>query len=368
MLPVRSRRWFAGVAALAATTPMLAVAQIKDVPRDDDEDSDNSYTSPEYGMDVTWEAPWELAKVTESADRGFESVKFQPTGMNSDYLSIYTSLISANFDSSEEYLDHYEEAYDPSKIESLRNHTDGVHYLINERTETTLTVMFFFNTGQGSVFELYEHHAEPDADYATRTILMVNSSEIFVGHFKDVQKYITLNGDIPFTTTDDDDVIDLATDALDGVYPDDRGSRSGNQRDEDEDEDEDDEAGDDVLEEIRDHFDDLEPTVDEFLELMQIRSLSQDEADRANTILGMWLDAPEIAASVDLPRSQSDLEDAYNDYTVNLALGANGVIAAISEDSSQTVAQAGVEAFEDAMAANADLAETLDDLLAEYGV
>ncbi len=373
---VYSRRWFAA-AALAAVVPLPAIAQLK--PDDDEGDdseisaSDDAYTSPEFGMEVTWEAPWELDNVSERAEVGFEAVSLHPAGAV-DYLRLSTSLISADFDSAEDYLDHYEEAYAPEKIEALRDHTDGVHYLINERTESSLTVMFFFTTSTGQVFELYEHRAEPDAEYATTSILMVYNGQVFEGHFKGAQMYVTLNGDAPFTTVDSGDVIDLATAALQGEYPD------------SDDEDEDGSAGgaaeeDDTempaaadntaaiareIEEIRQHFDELDPTVAEFIELLGVESLSQSQANRANAILDLWLAAPAVAAEHDLPATHADLEDAYLAYTDNLEQAATDFITAISDESSTTQVDAALEGFSAAMAAQVNLSATLDTVLRRY--
>lgn len=372
--PRHSRRWFALAAAGAAIVPFAAHAQIKGGDSDDDSrnTSDDSYTSPEFGMEVTWEAPWELDDVTEKAAVGFEAITLGLPTSAADYLSIYTSLISENFGSSEEYLDHAETLYDSDAIADARQHTDGVHFLLTERTESSFCIMFFFNTAQGATFELYEHVAEPDAEFATRTILMVNTSEVFEGHFKSAQQYVTLNGDTPFVTLDDDDVIELATDALDGVYPDDSDSRS-NRRDDDDDEpvEDDDEPADDqdtdtALAGIRDEYTILEPTVDELIGLITVE-LSQSQADRANEILGLWLDAPVVAQRTSLPASLADLEEAYVAFADNLEVAANGLFASISADSTDAEAQAGLTDFTDATGAHAALAATLDELLTDAG-
>lgn len=375
---VHSRRWFAA-AALAAMVPLPAVTQLKPDDGDDSErdasDSEDAYTSPEFGMEVTWEAPWELDDVSERADVGFEAVSLHPGGA-ADYLRLSTSLIGADFGSAEEYLDHYEESYAPEKIEVLRDHTDGVHYLLGERTEASLTVMFFFTTRSGQVFELYEHRAEPDAEYATTSILMVYDGEVFEGHFKGAQSFVTLNGDEPFTTVDTNDVIDLATAALQGEYPD----RHGDEEDDEESaggssEDDDMElpaAADNTaainqqIEEIRQHFDQIDPTAEEFVELLGVESLSRSQARRANAILDLWLAAPAEAARHDLPATHADLEDAYLAYTDNLEQAATSFITAISDESSEAEVDAALDGFSAAMAAHVNLSDTLDTVLRRY--
>ena len=358
----RNRRQFAA-ASIGAT--LLGASGLRSGPvlaRDE-----NSYESPEFGMVVTWQAPWEKKSVSEKSNAGYESITLNLRGA-SDYITLSTSEIAAEYDSAEDFLDHYEESMDPDKIEPLRDSLDGVDFLIQERTETSVTTLLFFETSHGSKFEFYEFRAEPDAEFGTAT-RMISNGEIFEGNFKGVQQFVTLNDDPPFVTVDDDDVVDLIHDALSG--------KSSSRRNDDEDEDDEDRDEDDDdrdqdkdasnLDDVRNHLTELSTSVDDFIDIINTESISEQQADEANAILALWADAPDRAAEVEFTRKQSDIEDAYLEYTETIAETAVAFITWLGAESGTRASDRAANDFTDGLESLPELEATLDDLLTDAG-
>jgi hypothetical protein len=237
-----------------------------------------------------------------------------------------------------------------------------VHYLVQERTDTSVTVFLYFETSYGSTFELYEFHADEDADYAT-AVRMISRDEIFEGNIRSAQKVITLNGEAPYATFETADLVDLANGALEGRVP---AEDDDEQATHDEDEAEDDAAAvTEALEKIRTHADALVGSIGDFTDLLAIESLSQEEADLANEIIALWQAAPAEAASVDLPSAYRKIERTYADLADALDQAATSIIALLEGTGDESEH---VDLVTMSFAAAEEAGSELDELLTDVGV
>lgn len=358
-------------AAVAAADILAAANQpaIEQTTTTDPSSTALSWTSPVFGMQVTWEAPWEEAGLKESADKGYERITLRPSS-NVDHMSLTTSQISANFPSAAAYLDHYQEAYSYEKIVPLRRAIDGVHFLVQERTETSVTVFLHYRhrDTNGSVFELYEHRAEPGAELATSSIMVVNRGEVFPGHLRGAQMFVTMNGGTPYSTIDTEAVVALATSALDGQIVGQTGqtttqtggtTQTGQTTTQT--------GGTAALAPVRQHFNQLRPTIDEFVGLVNSTPWIDAQVTRATDILNLWLDAPTVAAGITLPPEFAEISSAYLAYADNLSRIGIAFLTFISPDSTDAQKDTAAAELETALTANADLAANLDALLTAAG-
>jgi hypothetical protein len=115
---------------------------------------------------------------------------------------------------------------------------------------------------------------------------------------------------------------------------------------------------------VRENYDELAPTVDDFKEYMADEdNLTDDDLAAMNDILDAWASAPDAAAELVAPDGYEDLQAAYEAYAENLADAADAYDNLMSAKPGTKKSDRALGDLEDAFDANDTLGADLDDQL-----
>jgi hypothetical protein len=352
------RRFASSVAASASgifAFPVLVAANGQKFGGKPGTDFENTWEAPELGALFSWTDPWTGEPASNDVDTsGLESIILTTEGADA---SVWLNAVSVEFHGSESnLLDSIEASLDEDALAETMSWADSVDVVSTDRSADSLVSVIAFATG-GVMRVEYREVRLVNSTYATDISLTAPAND-YLDWYDVTMETVAADGDAPFSIIDRED--------LAGVLEDVDTSSSASDPDEDDTGTDDPDTGDaGALADVQDHFDTLAGTPDEFLAIIASESISDSQADRANAILALWLDAPTVAAGIDIPAEFGDLEDTYLAYTDALEEAATQFVAIIDENSTEAQSDAAFDAFNIAIDDATSLESDLDTLLTD---
>lgn len=174
-----------------------------------------TWSSAAYGTTVMWDAPWTVRSTGGSTAMGYEAITHAPDD-SPDLLILSTNDIASTFSSAKEYLALYDDRSSQDMLNASIPTQYGVHIALHDRTDRSLTTLFFYKKPDGlPMFQMNEHRVSPDSSCATHASFEA-LGEHFVAEFTSAQSAVRVNGSAPFVTVETGAIVELANRMLEG--------------------------------------------------------------------------------------------------------------------------------------------------------
>ena len=323
---------------------------------------DNTYVMSQGGDVIEWEAPWQFSEDLNYIDDLTESVGFI-NGAKIQSILYLPSGIDLE-DARDTFLEGF--AGEDIQLQTLdRGAYDNVSYSLD--LSMVSDVLF-------GLFTVYIDNSDYVRSYATLAPYAALGEAV-----DDASTSITIDGDPIYGGVQGSglqNLIDASagdfnpTDVVETDDPDD-GTDDGSAGDDEGDngpagDDEADSEIADYLATVRDAYDDLSVSVEDFMDLMADEAnRTADDEDEMASILDLWLDAPDAAAALVAPAGYEDIQETYEDYAGTLADAADAYDKLMASTPGTRKSDRALGDLEDAFTDAETIGAELDDILAD---